>query len=90
MYAFLTQCGDVVAGRSCSPCPLAVLTSAHWLPSVCVLLSRHGVGMPDHKAVAFVGRVCDTYKPGAEVKQSLIKLSQKVPLVSHLVGCCEF
>lgn len=37
--------------------------------------------MPDHKAVAFVGRVCDTYKPGAEVKQSLIKLSQKVRLL---------
>lgn len=39
---------------------------------------RHGVGMPDQKAVAFVGRACETYKPGADVKTTLVKLSQKV------------
>lgn len=43
-----------------------------------ILLEMHGVGMPDQKALAFVGRACELYSAGPESRQALVKLTQRI------------
>jgi len=43
-----------------------------------ILAEMHGVGMPDHRALAFVGRICEVHEAGMESKQALVRLVQKI------------
>jgi WD40 repeat protein len=43
-----------------------------------ILLEMHGVGMPDQKALAFVGRACELHRAGPESRHALVKLTQRI------------